>query len=154
MGIDFSSFLGGSSSSSSASDSFWPTSTGFNLANVTKTLSDVTNTVANGIFQFQNAKLDLAQKKASIANELAQASIQKTYADTSVQLAKIQAQNALKSAQQDPNSLAGWSVDNINNALANLNARMTASSSGNNIMLWLTVAGVGFAALQYFKRRG
>jgi hypothetical protein len=86
--------------------------------------------------------LDLLQRSASI-------DISRTMTAAQVDIARAQANAAVKSAQRGEAN-AGYDLSTI---LGNVNARIAGLGSGNTLMLWLAVAGVGIAALQYFKGR-
>lgn len=123
------------------------------LSSATKSVVDVASSIADAKFGWQSRNLDLLTKEAQIDAAKNQIKIGNTISDAQVQLAKIQAQNALTQAQNGFNGIESLNADNVGQAIANLNARITGQSSGPNVMLWLTVAGVAFAALQYFKAK-
>lgn len=124
------------------------------LSTATTSISNVAGKIADAKFGWQSRDLDLKLKNAELANATNQIKIQKTVSDAGVVIAKLEAQNAIKQAQQGYDGISSLNADNIGQAIANLNARITGQNSGPNYVLWLTVAGVGIAALQYFKKGG
>jgi phosphoribosylaminoimidazole carboxylase (NCAIR synthetase) len=118
-----------------------------------KTVVNVAGSVADLKFGWDSRNLDAKLKNAQLMAAGNDIAIQKIVSDTSVKIAQLQATNALKQAQYGYDGIGSLNADNINQAIANLNARITGQGGGSNIILWLTVAGVGFAALQYFKSR-
>ena len=121
------------------------------LKNATKQVADVAGTIADAQFGWQSRSLDLAKQRTELAAANNQLTIQRTVSDAQVEIAKLQAKNALQQAQTGYGGIDSLNADNINQAIANLQSRIIGGSSNNSWMLWLTVAGVGFAALQYFK---
>lgn len=122
------------------------------------TISTTLDTVSQAKFNWADKNLTIASKQADIQSKYADIATQQYTNSANQQLLKIQADNALKAAQNGANltSVAQYSDNNINTALGNLNTRianLSTGSGGSSLMTWLTIAGVGFAALQYFKGR-
>ena len=125
------------------------------LQSATKSVVDVAQGVANAKFQWQSQDLDVKLKNAQINSANNQLKLQTSLQDTQLQIAKINAQNQLAMAQAGIFGIGSFNADNINQALANVSTTLRGgqASGGSSIMLWLTVAGVAFAAMQYFKSK-
>lgn len=117
------------------------------------TVVNVASSVADAKFGWASKNLDLKLKNAQINDASNQIAIQKIVSDTSVKIANLQAQNALKTAQYGYDGIGAFNADNITTAIANLQKNVTGQNGTSPIMFYLTLAGVGFAALQYFKSR-
>lgn len=125
----------------------WSLSTG--LADAAKTATELFGAGMGLVAAFDNLSyaresrsLDLLQRSAAI-------DINRTFTGAKIDIAKAEAEAAVAAAKrQTVNS--GYDLSTI---LGNVNARIAGMSSGNTLMLWLTVAGVGIAALQFFKGR-
>lgn len=98
------------------------------------------SSAANAYYGFQRQQLTLDQQQAAI-------DIAKIQSGAQVDIAKMQAQSAVDRARWG----AGYSFQNLDQTLANLGTRM-GQSNGGQLMLWLAVAGVGIAVLQYMKK--
>lgn len=99
-----------------------------------------------------NYKFTQAQRQLELTKANANLDIQRTVTGAQVDIAKAQAASAIRSAQFS--SAYGLNGQNdLSTILGNINARIAGIGGSGSIMLWLTVAGVGFAALQYFKGR-
>jgi hypothetical protein len=119
----------------------------------TKQVLDVAGAVADLKFGWDSRSLDAKLKNAQLQAAGNDIAIQKIVSDTSVKIASLQAQNALQQAQYGFMGIDSLNADNINRAIANMSARVTGQGGGSNIILWLTVAGVGIAAMQYLKSK-
>lgn len=86
--------------------------------------------------------LDLLERSAAI-------DINRTFTGAKIDIAKAQANAAVNAAKRQE-AVSGYDLSTV---LGNVNARIAGMSSGNSLMLWLTVAGVGIAALQFFRGR-
>ena len=86
--------------------------------------------------------LDMMERSAAI-------DINRTFTGAKVDIAKAQANAAINAAKRQE-AISGYDLSTI---LGNVNARIAGMGSSNSLMLWLAVAGVGIAALQYFKGR-
>lgn len=109
-------------------------SSGFGLVNAVDTYN----------YNRQARSLDLLKQSAAI-------DISRTMTGAQVDIAKLQASGAVKIAQRQE-AQAGTDP-NLSTIMGNINARIAGMTSGNSLMLWLTVAGVGIAAMQFFKGR-
>lgn len=80
--------------------------------------------------------------------------LSRVQSDTQMQIAKLQAQAQLASAQRGAMLTAnGYGYPNLDQSLANLGTIIGNGNGSNQIMLWLTVAGLVIAVLQ-FKKKG
>jgi uncharacterized protein YdbL (DUF1318 family) len=102
----------------------------------------VTSAINNAKYTLESQKLDLLRASSAI-------DVSRTVTAANADIAKLQAQAAIERARGQTS--AGQS--DLSTILGNINARIAGTSSTNQLMLWLTVAGVGFAAMQYFKGR-
>lgn len=130
------------------------------LNQVGQTVTNVLDTVSQAKFNWAEKQLTLASKQASIDSAYADIATKQYTTAADQQLLKIQANNALKAAQNGANlsSVQQYSSDSINTTLANVatqiaNMGKPTTTGGSNLMLWLTILGVGFAGMQYFKGR-
>lgn len=125
----------------------WSVSTG--LQDAAKTVGDLFGSYLGLQSTLNNAKYAQQSQQLDLLNRTAQIDINRTMTGAQVDIAKAQAQAAVNIAQ---GRAAATNYD-LSNVLGNVNARIAGLSSGNSLMLWLTVAGVGIAALQFFKAR-
>lgn len=103
--------------------------------------SAITAVSAYDSFQFarQQREVELLERSSAI-------DLNKTLTTAKLDIAKAQAAAAVNRAR-------GTSMPDLSTVMGNINARIAGMSSGNSLMLWLTVAGVGIAAMQFFKAR-
>lgn len=94
-------------------------------------------------FERQRQQLQMLQGQTAI--DVARANVA-----TNGEIAKLQAQTALKKAQAEASS--GNLSDSLAQTIANINTKLGAPNSGSNVMLWLTVAGVAIAWMTYVRR--
>jgi hypothetical protein len=108
--------------------------------------------VDNFQYQREARSLDLLNKTSALDLERtftgAKIDIAKTQATTAAEIARYQATAQLNQAK----AVASGDY-NLATIMGNINARIAGMSGSNSLMLWLAVAGVGIAALQYFKGR-
>lgn len=123
-----------------------------NIGDVTASIVGVASSVADAKFGWAERDLNLKLKQSQLLSANNQIKIKNLVSDTELQIAKIQAANTLKSAQNPILGIDSFNTDSITQAIANLNTKINGKAKNDgNVMLWLTIAGVGFAALQYFK---
>lgn len=115
---------------------------------------DVASKVSNAKFSWQERNLDQKLKASQIQQAQQQINLNNFMATTNVEIAKVRAQAELKRAQDAAaNGYFDLLQNNMNTGIGNIQSTLNGQGSGSSIMLWLTVAGVGFAALQYMKGR-
>lgn len=115
---------------------------------------DVAGKVADAKFSWQTRQLDAKLKTSQLMQANQQINLQNFMATNQVEIAKVQAQAQLKRAQDAANNgYFDLLQANMQTGIGNLQSTLNGQGGGTNIMLWLTVAGVGFAALQYMKGR-
>lgn len=132
--------LFGDSSASAADPTAIPTeSSDSGLPSWITQAGNLFTSVVNTYDNFQNA---------SVNRDVAQYTMQ-----TNAQIEKIQADAALKKAQTQANYSGFLDTANMNQAMANINSRLAGVGGTNNVMLWLTVAGVAVAVMQYMRSR-
>lgn len=121
---------------------------------VTKVV-DVAGKVADAKFSWQTRQLDQKLKTSQIMQSEQQIKLNNFMATNQVEIAKVNAQAQLKRAQDAAANPGLYDLlqANMSTGLGNIQTTLNGQSGGNNIMLWLTLAGVGFAALQYMKGR-
>jgi hypothetical protein len=102
----------------------------------------VVSALDNFSYARDSRSLDLLERSAAI-------DINRTFTGAKIDIAKAQANAAVNAAKRGE-AASGYDLSTI---LGNVNARIAGMSSGNSLMLWLTVAGVGIAALSFFKGR-
>lgn len=115
---------------------------------------DVAGKVADAKFSWQTRQLDAKLKTSQIMQAEQQIKLNTFIASNNVEIAKVNAQAQLKRAQDAANTgIYDLLQANMSTGLGNIQSTLNGQGSGNNAMLWLTVLGVGFAALQYMKGR-
>lgn len=133
----------------------WSLPTGLSDAVTTATnlfgaAAGVVSSIDNYKFTQQQRQLDLLKQSSSI-------DLQRTFTTAQLDIAKAQAQAAVQRAQSAAQSggFAANAGQDFSTVLGNINARIAGNNSGGsgNLILWLTVAGVGIAALQYVKSK-
>lgn len=112
---------------------------------------DVAGAVADAKFGWQTKSLEVKQRNAELQSQANQINLQNKFAETQLEIGKLQAESALKNAQQGYFGIDSFNADNINTALANLATRVSGASGASPVMLWLTVAGVALTAMTYFN---
>lgn len=118
------------------------------------------NTIDNFQYQRQSRELDLQARGIDLLNRGSALDLERTFTGAKIDIAKTQAQTASEIARYNAvaqvnqaKAGAAYSDYNLATVMGNINARIAGMGSGNSMMLWLAVAGVGIAALQYFKGR-
>ncbi len=115
---------------------------------------DVAGKVADAKFSWQTRKLDQQLKTSQLMQAQQQIKLNNFMTENQVEIAKVKAQAELKRAQDSANNgYFDLLQANMNTGIGNIQSTLNGQGSGSNIMLWLTVAGVGLAALQYVKGR-
>lgn len=125
-------------------------------------LSDAVNTATNlfgaaagVVSSIDNYKFTQQQRQLDLLKQSSAIDVQRTYTQAQLDIAKAQAQAAVQRAQSQATG-AGFASNlgqDFSTILGNINARIAGNSNGGNLMLWLTIAGVGIAVLQYTKGR-
>lgn len=117
----------------------------FNFSDITdsfsgavKSASELASSIYGARFAVQSQALQLQGQRLAI-------DVARTNAQTNADIAKLQAAAQLRQAQ------ASYNMSGID--FSNLSALVSRGGSGNNIMLILTVLGVGVAVLSYVKHR-
>lgn len=109
--------------------------------------------VDNFQYQREARSLDLLNKTSALDLERtftgAKIDIAKTQATTAAEIARYNAIGQLNQAKAG----AAYSDYNLSTIMGNINARIAGLGGNNTLMIWLAVAGVGIAAMQYFKGR-
>jgi hypothetical protein len=109
--------------------------------------------VDNFQYQREARSLDLLNRSSALDLERtftgAKIDIAKTQAQTAAEVARYQSQAQVSQAR----AVAANSDYNLATVMGNINARIAGLGGNNQLMLWLAVAGVGIAALQFFKGR-
>lgn len=101
-------------------------------------------------FLGETAKTYLAFQQQSNALDLA-----RVQSDTQAKIATLQAQAQLANAQRQAlNTANGYGYPNLDQSLANMGTILSNQGGASNLMLWLTVAGVAIAVLQFMKKKG
>lgn len=125
----------------------WSLSEG--VATVAKTATElfgagmsVINAYDNFRFSQQSRELDLLQRSGQI-------DLNRVMTGAQVDIAKAQAATAVNRARIQT-AVSGADLSTV---MGNINARIAGLGSSGSLMLWLTVAGVGIGAMQYFKGR-
>ena len=125
----------------------WSLSEG--ISGAVKTAGELFGSVL-GMQQTVNAaKYAAESQQIDLLNRRAQLDINRTVTGAQVDIAKLQASAAVKAAQRQEQ----YSGADLSTVLSNVNARIAGMTSSNSLMLWLTIAGVGIAYLQYAKGR-
>lgn len=111
------------------------------------------STIDNFNYQREARSLDLLNRSSAL-------DLERTFTGAKIDIAKTQAQTASEIARYNAvaqvntaKAGAAYSDYNLSAVMGNINARIAGMGSSNQLMLWLAVAGVGFAALQFFKGR-
>lgn len=101
-------------------------------------------------FLGETAKTYLTIQQQSNALDLA-----RVQSDTGAKIATLQAQAQLANAQRQAlNTANGYGYPNLDQSLANMGTILSNQGGTSNLMLWLTVAGVAIAVLQFMKKKG
>lgn len=123
----------------------WELTTG--LRDIASTATDLFGAYLGVQSAMNNAKYAQQSQQLDLLNRSATLDINRAMTGAQVDIARLQASAAVKAAARQE-EYAGYDLATI---MGNINARIAGMGSGSSLMLWLTVAGVGFAALQYFK---
>lgn len=99
---------------------------------------------------FQSAELGYQSAQLNQQMSLAQINAMKTKSQTDAQIAQIQAQSQLAQAQTMSRFWTG--LNGTDQSMANIQTMFGRATQGNNLMMWLTVAGLVLAAMQYMKK--
>lgn len=119
------------------------------VSEAAKTVTDLIGSGFGAVAAWDNLQFARQARQVDLQNRSAAIDINKSMTGAQVEIAKLQASGAVKAAQRQEAN-AGLDLSTI---LGNVNARISGMSKDNGMMMWLAVAGVGFAALQYFKGR-
>lgn len=118
------------------------------LQSFATTTEDLFGSVANVYKSFDNISYQRSQRELNTALQMGQLDLQKTQTYAALDIAKLQAQGAIKNAQAQ----SAFSDYNLNQTMANIQRQLAGGGGGSNLMLWLTVAGVGIALFQVMKK--
>lgn len=113
---------------------------------------DVASKVAEAKFSWQQRNLDMQLKNAQILQQKSQIQLGTFIAKNNAEIQKVQAQAQLQQAQ-DAAKYGYFDLmqANMSTGIGNVSSAINRQGAGGSIMLWLTVAGVGIAVLQYVK---
>lgn len=131
----------------------WSLPTG--LSDAVTTATDLFGAAAGVVSSIDNYKFTQQQRQLDLLKQSSAIDVQRTYTQAQLDIAKAQAQAAVQRAQSQSTG-AGFASNlgqDFSTILGNINARISGNSNGGNLMLWLTIAGVGIALLQYTKGR-
>lgn len=101
---------------------------------------------------YNTTNLDLQKINASSAVQMAQINAAQTQAQTQAQLQAMQSNYQLRMAQGQLNNASLYANNGLDMQLQNMGTILNNGLGGNNLMMWLTVAGLVIAALQYVKK--
>ena len=115
---------------------------------------DVAGKVADAKFSWQSRELDARLKTSQIMQTNQQIKLNNFMATNQVEIAKVNAQAQLKRAQEAANTgIYDLLQANMSTGLGNIQSTLNGQGGGNNLMLYLTLAGVAIAGFQLIKGR-
>lgn len=131
----------------------WSLPTG--LTEAVNTATNLFGAAAGVVSSIDNYKFTQQQRQLDLLKQSSSIDLQRTFTTAQLDIAKAQAQAAVQraQAQAQSNGFIANAGQDFSTILGNINARISGNGSGGNLMLWLTVAGVGIAVLQYAKSR-
>jgi hypothetical protein len=106
-----------------------------------------------GLYKDYNAStFDMKNQQLQTDIQLANLNNAKIQLNTQSQLQQMQSQYQLKMAQGQLNNASFYAGSGLDMTPGNMNTILGRSTGSNSLMMWLTVAGIGIAVLQYLKK--
>lgn len=123
------------------------------VKDVAKSVTDIYGTFWGADQQLQQAKYQQDLQALELELKRQNLTLAKDSATQNAELQKLYAQYQLTNAQRQLTGASLFGANGFDVGMGNINNTLAAGSRYNSIMLWLTVAGIGLAVLQYAKRR-
>ncbi len=112
--------------------------------------ADLFGSIGGLVGSVAKAYTGIQSQALSFDMQQSQIDVQKSYADAASTIAKLQAQAAVNSARNQ----VAYGYPNFDQSMSNLGTLIGGIGGSNNLMLWLTIAGVAIAFVQLTKKRG